>query len=147
MSCSTILQVMWHDAPYTWQALPLTADHLTIMWPCSTIVSISMLWNKLKPQSPIFATNLGKFRENDVDFLPEWILERHWHCDWGVVYGVMLLSSQLFINGHQLLIAMGNKSISCQNKSFRWGSKYARGLVVLNKINIDRTAHLWWGIL
>ena len=33
------------------------------------------------------------------------------------------------------------------NKSFQWGSKYARGLVVLNKTNKDRIAHLWWGIM
>ena len=34
-----------------------------------------------------------------------------------------------------------------RNKSFQWGSKYARGLVVLNKINKDRIAHPWWGIM
>ena len=28
------------------------------------------------------------------------------------------------------------------NKSCQWVSKYARGLVVLNKINKDRIAHL-----
>ena len=33
------------------------------------------------------------------------------------------------------------------NKSFQWGSKYACGLGVLNKINKDRIAHLWWGIM
>ena len=29
----------------------------------------------------------------------------------------------------------------------QWGSKYARGLVVLNWINMDRIVHLWWRIL
>ena len=38
------------------------------------------------------------------------------------------------------------KTSQNHNKSFLWGSKYARGLVVLNKINKDRIAHLWWGI-
>ena len=33
------------------------------------------------------------------------------------------------------------------NKSFQWGSKYARGLVVLNWINMDRIVHLWWRIV
>ena len=33
------------------------------------------------------------------------------------------------------------------NKSFQWWSKYARGPVVLNKINKDRIAHLRWGIM
>ena len=33
------------------------------------------------------------------------------------------------------------------NESVQWGNKYAHGLVVLNKINMDRTSHLWWEIL
>ena len=33
------------------------------------------------------------------------------------------------------------------NKSFQWGSNYARGLVVLNEINKDMIAHLKWGIV
>ena len=32
--------------------------------------------------------------------------------------------------------------IHFENKSFQLGSKYARGLVVLNLINMDRIVHL-----
>ena len=46
-------------------------------------------------------------------------------------------------------IPLANKApVKCAcNKSLQWGSKYARGLVVLNWINMDRIVHLWWRIL
>ena len=50
-----------------------------------------------------------------------------------------------------ILVKFDNSSvqqtIELGNTSFQWGSKYARGLVVLNKINKDRIAHLWWEIM
>ena len=41
----------------------------------------------------------------------------------------------------------GKLNTTTDNKSFQWGSKYARGLEFLKKINMDRIVHLWWRIL
>ena len=55
-------------------------------------------------------------------------------------------SNVLGTSGHDMVNICLVDYVYRYNKSFQWGSKYAQGLVVLNKINMDGTAHLWWGI-
>ena len=50
-------------------------------------------------------------------------------------------------NVKPILGKVTREGLGLLNKSYHGGSKYARGLVVLNYINMDRIVHLWWRIL
>ena len=73
------------------------------------------------------------------------LISQHWFREWlGAVRQQAITWANVEPDLCRHMASLGHNEL---NKSFQWGSKYARGLVVLNKINKDRIAHLWWGIM